>query len=494
MDTAPGPSRISRVDLRYRHRAQHAPPAGEIAPEQDAGEEGDQRRADVDEPLLVREQRGRAVMGEGHRQFHRRAAQAASRVLTISVNVEQTVDLAGNVVGVATVTPVLPVVPPVPTNGVPTVPTVPPFPSDLVVPTVPSYPFPAAATTPTVTASAPTATAPSILPTTFPVSNSTISSSVISSTQLSSSRNSTSSTRSSTPLSTSSSTSFTLTSTSSTPMISSTTSYASASSAGGGGGGGGVIPQSTAAPPESSPTTAAADAQSDSDSPLGTPQVVGTIVGSLAGAALLLCVILLLIKRHKKKRGVQLTGDGDTDQRQPMTQAATRSSFIPPSFLNRFSGASRSTAESSGTGERSFQRVSGRKLPSAFSEGMTSEQFDRPQGTLSGSSFYQDDKGFYGGAGVMSKDFGKEIGDTSNTGAVGREERVMPSPARTPVIHHPDDAPPWGTSRNGGGSTLSPPHTPSNPFVDPIHIPRGTLGRSHPSHDGSRSSRFTENV
>ena len=178
-----------------------------------------------------------------------------------------------------------------------------------------------------------------------------------------------------------------------------------------------------------------------------------------------------------------------------MTQAAaTRSSYVAPSFLNRFSGASRSTVETSGTGERGFQRVSGRKLPSAFSEGMTSEQFAaRPQGTLSNSSFYTDDKGFYGGAGVASKDFGKETGDKPITGAVGRDERVMPSPARTPIIHHPEDAPPWGTSRNGGGSTLSPPQSP-NPFVDPAHIPRGTLGRSHPSHDGSRSSRFTENV
>lgn len=225
--------------------------------------------------------------------------------------------------------------------------------------------------------------------------------------------------------------------------------------------------------------------------------MIGTVFGSLAGAALILALILFLIKRHKQKQrgAVQLTGDGDTDQHQPMTQAATRSSYVAPSFLNRFSNMSRSTAEtrSSGTGERSFQRVSGRKLPSAFSEGMTSEQFAN-QGTLSGSSFYTDDKGFYGGAGVMSKDFGKEIGETSNTGAVGKDERVMPSPARTPVIHHPDDAPPWGASRNGGGSTLSPPQTPVNPFADPMPPPRGALGRSRLSHDGSRSSRFTENV
>ena len=170
-------------------------------------------------------------------------------------------------------------------------------------------------------------------------------------------------------------------------------------------------------------------------------------------------------------------------------------------FLHRFSGASKSTADTSLTGgERGFQRISGRKLPSAFSEGMTSEQFARGEGTLSGSSFYQDDRGFYGGAGAAgaagvaaaaaNKEFGKETGETSTTyGAMGTKERMMPSPARTPVVYHADDGPPWGAPRNGGNSTLSPPHSP-NPDM-PL---RPSLGRSQISHDGSRSSRFTENV
>jgi hypothetical protein len=197
----------------------------------------------------------------------------------------------------------------------------------------------------------------------------------------------------------------------------------------------------------------------------------------------------------------------------------TRSSFTPAgaaAFLNRFSAVSRSTAETSTTGERSFQRISGRKLPSAFSEGMTSEQFARGEGTLSGSSFYRDDNGFYGGPGpaankeygpgpaahkefgpgpaahkefgtvpAAQKEYGKETSATAN--AMGTQERMMPSPARTPVVYHPEDDPPWGTNRNGG-STLSPPHSPNPEYV------RSTLGRSLPSHDGSRSSRFTENV
>lgn len=208
---------------------------------------------------------------------------------------------------------------------------------------------------------------------------------------------------------------------------------------------------------------------------------------------------MFLIKRHKRRGVLQLT---DTADNEPIAGAGSQmASRSVPSFLNRFSGASRSTIDTS-TGERGFQRISGRKLPSAFSEGMTSEQFARREGTLSGSSFYSDDRGFYGGPGLAThKEFGKEIGigEASNYGTIGAKERIMPSPARTPVVHHPDDVPPWGTNRSGGGgdagepSMLSPPQSP-NMSLD-LKMPlKPSLGRSHPSHDGSRSSRFTENV
>jgi hypothetical protein len=250
------------------------------------------------------------------------------------------------------------------------------------------------------------------------------------------------------------------------------------------GGFGGDASGTAAAPAATTAGTSDADANS-TPSPLETPQVVGSVVGSLAGAALILAIILLLLRRHKRKQGgaLQLTGDDHTDNNQSMRQApTTASTLVPIAFLNRFSGLSGKTAESNlSGGERSFQRVSGRKLPSAFSEGMTSDQFSRG-GTMSGSSFYQDEHGTYGGTGT-SKEFGKEIGDSQ----VSRESgpmNIRPGPARTPVIRHPDDGNPFA-DRN----YLSPPQSP-NPDVPP----RGTLGRSLPSADGSRSSRFTENV
>lgn len=253
----------------------------------------------------------------------------------------------------------------------------------------------------------------------------------------------------------------------------------------------GGAPANTAAAPSQGTAAAGAGAgATGSTTPLETPQVVGSVVGSLAGAALILAIILILLRRHKRKRqgALQLTNEETTERAQPMRRDTSRNNRIPSAFLNRFSGISRSTVETSTSGgERSFQRVSGRKLPSAFSEGMTSDQFSR--GTMSGSSFYQDDHGTYGGPG-LSKEMGKEMGGSPVAAGTGTMN-IRPSPARTPVIRHPDDdvnpfedPAPFPRVR----SHLSPPQSP-NPDK-----PRSTLGRSLQSADGSRSSKFTENV
>lgn len=242
--------------------------------------------------------------------------------------------------------------------------------------------------------------------------------------------------------------------------------------------------------PAPAATTSAIAGANSSPSSLETPKVVGSVIGSLAGAALILALILLLLQRHKRKRdgALQLTGDDHTETNRSMTQApATRNTLIPALFLHRFSGLSGKTGETNlSGGERSFQRVSGRKLPSAFSEGLTSDQFTRG-GTMSGSSFYQDDHSTYGGA-AISKEFGKEIGKEICGPAITRESgqmNIRPSPARTPVIRHPDDGNPFASDQD----FLSPPQSP-NPELPA----RGSLGRSLHSADGSRSSRFTENV
>lgn len=79
-------------------------------------------------------------------------------------------------------------------------------------------------------------------------------------------------------------------------------------------------------------------------------------------------------------------------------------------------------------------------------------------------------------------------------------QALRPSPARTPTVHHPPThawnqpgglAPPQQLTPGGHGAGAASIH--DSPPVSPTPQ-RGTLGRSHPSFDGSRGSRFTENV
>lgn len=166
MERSPLPTRISRVDLRYRRRTRDLAPRGDPAPGQGVQKEEEAPLHDVDEPLLIREQKGRAVMGRAHQQFHRRGPQQATHILTVSVQVIATLDSSGNLIGQETVTPTIPTVP----TSLPVVPTVPAFPSDL---TVPAYPWPsgvpsAQAISGSGLISAPFPTVASVAPTAFP--------------------------------------------------------------------------------------------------------------------------------------------------------------------------------------------------------------------------------------------------------------------------------------------------------------------------------------
>ncbi|KAI4920725.1 uncharacterized protein J4E92_008369 [Alternaria infectoria] len=466
MDPVATPPRISRVDSRYRHRAQNVPPQSEPVPQSEEKEE------EPSQEDLIPELRARDSMSRGHRFFHRRAALGNTKVVTVAVEVVGTVDTSGSFIAqetMAPVTPQSPDAPALPTAAAVAAPS--PAPAPSVAPAaqqpLPSAPSPGVPAVPAV----PTVAAPVLpsVPAVPPFPNAPTRSTSSSASQFTSSSDAASSSQ------TSAESAFTSSAVISSDAASTTAYY---------GGAGGDASGTAAAP--AATTAGISDADADTaPSPLETPQVVGSVVGSLAGAALILAIILLLLRRHKRKQGgaLQLTGDDHTDNNQSMRQAPTTASTLAPiAFLNRFSGLSGKTAETNlSGGERSFQRVSGRKLPSAFSEGMTSDQFSRG-GTMSGSSFYQDEHGTYGGPG-MSKEFGKEIGDSPANRESG-PMNIRPSPARTPVIRHPDEGNPFSDRHY-----LSPPQSPN-----PDAPPRGTLGRSLHSADGSRSSRFTENV
>ena len=266
----------------------------------------------------------------------------------------------------------------------------------------------------------------------------------------------------------------------------------SASSAAPAGFGGFGIPGGVAAA-SSTPTAATGNGPNHPlNNSISTPQVVGSVIGSLAGLAVLLVLALLILRRYKRKqRALQHLSETDTADTRPIASAgqqmAQRSSFMPAaaaSFLSRFSSSSRGTVDPGGAPgqERGFQRISGRKLPSAFSEGMTSDSVPFDRATLSGSSFYRDSQGFYRGSGAATATA------TNRSHHVGVEkEKLMPSPARTPVVHHPEEYPPLRDPVVPSGALQSSPQSPQSE-------PRGTLGRSHPSHDGSRGSKFAEVV
>jgi len=165
---------------------------------------------------------------------------------------------------------------------------------------------------------------------------------------------------------------------------------------------------------------------------------------------------------------------------QPHTEGMAERGGFPfaiPAALANLTGPKRASQRTVGTvsstagSERGFVKVSGRKIPSVLQHGGDGYggnldeniHFNVNENTLSGSSFYRDSQGFYGGP-----------GSPASPGVAGPSRNrdsgipiMRPSPARTPV-------------------------TAQGPF-EPPQRPDG-VGRSHPSHDGSHGSRFTEEV
>ena len=188
-------------------------------------------------------------------------------------------------------------------------------------------------------------------------------------------------------------------------------------------------------------------------------------------------------------------------------------------FLRRLRSHSAHTNGTTETApsERGFQHFGGRKIESVLRSGGDgygdpgpSDPGPSNHGNLSASSFYRDSQGTYGGPGSLPSSIyvgpgspplspnlsgGAEDGSSVPSEPLGpaelpgqnpdNEVAVMrPGPARTPV-----------TSQ--GPFTSAPPRTaPPPPSTPPPRPPaiRDAVGRSHPSFDGSRGSRFAEDI
>ena len=244
--------------------------------------------------------------------------------------------------------------------------------------------------------------------------------------------------------------------------------------------------------------------------------------------------------------GTGTTGTGTTG-----TQRSSTAPIAAAGLFGRLRPSSSQTATTADTApsERGFQKISGRKLPSVLTSGgdgygekavagaagaavgagagAVAASKDAPpmpqqkgvapgQGpfaglapalrpspphSLSGSSFYRDSRGFYGGvvpestsgSGATepsgsptssSPTFPSPLaiaGGAKDPGTPSRKPTMRPGPARTPVISAPGAVPPPRPVRG------TPPPTGAQD-------PRDLLGRSHPSEDGSRASRFREST
>jgi hypothetical protein len=246
----------------------------------------------------------------------------------------------------------------------------------------------------------------------------------------------------------------------------------------------GGTPTTTA--PSSASSTSSSNNNSDDTPP---PSVLaGGIVGGVAGLAVLVLTAMIFLRWYRKRMAGMnaLTGaeaalgsGGAGGMSERGRTAPVLAPLLGGVFKNRKSRAVEET-----TGERGFQRISGRKLPSAFSAGMTSapppmlmpSAFDSDR-NMSTTSVYRDST-YYGAGGSPFDDPDDEI---------GTNETIMPGPARQARVH-----PPYAMSPTSALSENASPTSPTFPIQGYRLTPES--GHMMSSFDGSRGSRFTEEV
>ncbi|KAL2854819.1 hypothetical protein BJY01DRAFT_243474 [Aspergillus pseudoustus] len=307
-----------------------------------------------------------------------------------------------------------------------------------------------------------------------------------------------------------------------------TTSYASHttysdSTTGGYGWGDSDNPENTTGSSPESTGAGSSGSESNSDSGSGTlsPQTTGKIVGGVVGgvaAATVIFLLIFLLLRRRRKTGfffsspARVKGD-DRDGgliRGPSTRqmvsrdsdgaASFGAAYFAPAFMKRWRQSQMSTGEeslsSTEPSERGFQKISGRKLPSGVHP-----DFDYSAGGLEAGSPTESDlsptlppvipRPSSSSRPPLSNPFSAPL-DTSFTREVDEDDVVFvrPSPARTPTAGS-SNATTWAEA----SARAMPMAFPMPPSGTPS-IPKrpDALGRSHPSYDGSRGSRFSENL
>ncbi|KKK17320.1 hypothetical protein P175DRAFT_0492041 [Aspergillus ochraceoroseus IBT 24754] len=277
------------------------------------------------------------------------------------------------------------------------------------------------------------------------------------------------------------------------------------------GGGSNSTSTVTPSPTGSSSGSGSLDAQT-------TGKIVGGVVGGVAGATIFFLLLFLLLRRRKKgllfAAPAGLTeGDGsgagagaaEGSTRQMVVRSSNKDSifgaaYFAPALMKRWRQSRQSAGEesilSSEPSERGFQKISGRKLPTGVQPGLEYSTSGLDAGSPTGSDYSTTLPPVLPRSPISqpppSVPYGMPL-DASYTREAAEDDVVVfrPSPARTPVAGMAN--PPTGTEASTvrtSGAFPMPPATPS------MAIPKrpDALGRSHPSYDGSRGSRFTESL
>ncbi|WPG98505.1 Hypothetical protein R9X50_00129600 [Acrodontium crateriforme] len=299
----------------------------------------------------------------------------------------------------------------------------------------------------------------------------------------------------------------------------------------------GVATQTTFSP---SSTTSSPSASNNDTSlpPAGT--IAGGVVGGAAGLAVIILIAMIFLRWFRRRQQLghhalppNATPDPQSPpQRRSRPGMAERAGLTPlmgaiPTFFRHQNPAKEiAPAES---GERGFTRISGRKLPSQFSPGMTSNpppaaplnDPDVERTYNNNISFYRDSNGYYGGEGTGVE---RQPSDASSShifplGTSPEHMVLSAGPQRQPTIsnggpyavshddheyqlpphrYNPEDdferavgAVPSSYESHHGETYLGSPttvdRTTTTSPVDTFYDPSG-------GHGGGRGSRFTEQV
>lgn len=280
------------------------------------------------------------------------------------------------------------------------------------------------------------------------------------------------------------------------------------------------------------PSATSAQASAGGSSPPVSPSLLGGVLGGVAGLAFVLVAVLYLIRRHRREAAATARDEagyggplgssgGQMVQRSGITPFALAGSFF--ARHPRASRASQSSEAPTVPSETGFYKISGRKLDPVLGGPRPGYGSTRSAG---GSSFYPDEDGggtggggggswVAGGSGTItstpsvagpSRYSSMTAASASPTASSAPMSLITPIPTPVPATHPhvgssmapPPPRIPEEAAESDTDSTHKLPRPPPFPrqlsAISVGSVGKDGVGRSLPSHDGSRASRFTEDI